>query len=38
MVVRTTHLMMAVEESMEGKGAPSGRAMIVGAFAVRIGA
>lgn len=34
MVVRTTHLMLAVEASMQGKGAPSGRTLIFGSFAV----
>lgn len=34
MVVRTTHLMLAVESSMQGKGSPSGRTLIFGSFAV----
>lgn len=34
MVVRTTHLMLAVEATMAGKGAPSGKTLIFGAFAV----
>jgi hypothetical protein len=34
LVVRTTHLMLAVEASMQGKGSPSGRTLIFGNFAV----